>query len=68
MICATRRRGKNEHAPTTSSMPTLMIATAVWSVTLPAALLIAELLNAAPSAVRRNGKYVAVKLALAARM
>src|SRR5207302_4736164 len=51
-----------------SSDLTLMIATAVWSVTLPAALLMVELLNAAPSAVRRNGKYVAVKLALAARM
>ncbi len=49
-------------------MPTLMMATAVWLVTLLAASLMAELLNAAPRAVNKNGKYVAVKLAFAARM
>jgi len=49
-------------------MRTLMMAIAVWLVTWPAASLIAELPNAAPRDVSRNGKYWAVKLAFAARM
>ena len=57
-----------ETAPTTSSMTTLIVATAPWLVTLLAASLIDELLKAAPSAVSMKGVYAAVKLALAARM
>ena len=55
MTCARRRSGTNDTAATTSSMTTLMIATAVWLVTLFAASLIAELLSAAPSAVSMKG-------------
>jgi hypothetical protein len=49
-------------------MRTLMMAIAVWLVTWEAASLIAELPNAAPSDVRRNGKYCAVKFAFDARL
>ena len=68
IIWANRRSETHEAAPTTSSMPTLMMAIAVVLVTCEAAPLMAELPNAAPRAVSMNGTYWAVKLALAARM
>ena len=68
MTWARRRIDTRETAPTTSSMTTLIAATAPWLVTLFAASLIAELLKAAPSAVSMNGVYAAVKFAFAARM
>src|SRR6266571_2615076 len=49
-------------------MATLIVATAPWLVTFPAASLMAELLKAAPSEVSMKGVYVAVKFAFAARM
>src|SRR5712691_10532216 len=68
ITCASRRIDTRDTAPTTRSMTTLIVATAPWLVTLPAASLMAELFNAAPRAVSMNGVYAAVKLAFAARM
>src|SRR2546430_13549000 len=66
MTCARRRIETRDTTPTTSSMTTLIAATAPWLVTLFAASLIAELLKAAPRAVSMNGVYGAAQAGRAA--